>query len=235
MRTSFFLILIINLLSIGNINSQISTDRPDQTESPSALEINQIQIETGIAIEDYQSNINTLFRFGIINGIEIRLNSNYIINDKISNLKKSSFTDFEVGAKFNILNKERITKMGLLTTLSIPTAPEIFSNNDYGLLASLLISHDLQNESQIGYNVGYNRFNNLKGELIYSLVYSKALDSFTVFFEVFGNDSEVDTALNFDSGLSYLFDKNKQLDLSIGKGINNSLFFVSFGYSVNIQ
>jgi len=46
--------------------------------------LGHIQIETGISIEDSQSNINTLFRIGIINGIEVRLNSNYLMNDNIT-------------------------------------------------------------------------------------------------------------------------------------------------------
>ena len=235
MRIKFFYVLVIIIIGLQDVKSQITTDRPDQTESSSALDIGQIQIETGILLEDYQSNINSLFRFGLINGIEIRLNANYLINDEISNLKKSSFTDFEVGAKFNVLKNESNTSLGLLTHLSIPTAPEIFSNNEYGILTRLLVSHDLQNDSQIGYNLGLNKFNNLNSELVYTFVYSKSLSSFGVFFEIFGNDSKQSSTLNFDSGITYLFDKNKQLDLSVGKGINNSMFFVSFGYSININ
>ena len=113
MKTKLSLILIILSISISSIHSQITTDRPDQTESSLVLSSGHIQIETGIAIEESRSNINTLFRIGIIDGIEMRLNSNYLINDDVSILKKSSFNDFEIGAKFRILDKDNNkTKIG---------------------------------------------------------------------------------------------------------------------------
>ncbi|MEC9065646.1 MAG: hypothetical protein VX810_03565, partial [Bacteroidota bacterium] len=114
MNRSFFLLFL--LIALPNLLfSQITTDRPDQTESPTTITLGNIQIESGIAIEKEQSNINTLFRFGMFNGVELRLNSNYLINDQISNLNKSSFTDFEVGAKFRIQDDEdKKTKIGFL-------------------------------------------------------------------------------------------------------------------------
>ena len=78
-----FLIFLFLLFNYSLVFSQITTDRPDQTESAVVLSTGQIQVESGISIENSQSNINTLFRIGIIEGIEIRINSNYLINDKL--------------------------------------------------------------------------------------------------------------------------------------------------------
>ncbi len=223
-RFIFFLIIALNS---SNVFSQISTDRPGQTESAVVLSKGQIQIESGILFEESQSNVNTLFRFGLAEGFEIRLNSNYLINDQISFMKKSSFSDFEVGAKFKILNKSsNKTKLALLTHVSIPTARESFSNNAYGLLTRFNISHDLMDESQIGYNIGYNKFEDLKGQFIYTINYVRSLNSFGVFFEVFGENSKNDLNINFDSGITYLLNNNQQIDLSICKGLNNKMFFI---------
>lgn len=231
-----FLIFLLLLLNCSLVFSQITTDRPDQTESAVVLSSGQIQIESGILIENSQSNINTLFRIGIIEGIEIRINSNYLINDKLSFMKKSSFSDFEVGAKFRIFDKnQNNTKVAFLSHLSIPTAIDVFSNNVYGLLSRLNVSHDLNNESQIGYNLGYNKFKKMDGQFIYTIVYGRSLDSFGIFFEIFGDDSKNSSNINFDSGITYLLDNKKQLDLSIGKGINNDMFFISGGISINID
>ena len=231
-----FLIFLFLLFNCSLVFSQIKTDRPDQTESAVVLSSGQIQIESGISIESSQSNINTLFKFGMTEGIEIRINSNYIINDELSFMKKSSFSDFEVGAKFKIFDKtSNNTKVSFLSHLSIPTAIEVFSNNVYGLLNRLIVSHDLNNESQIGYNLGYNKFEKMDGQFIYTIVYGKSLDSFGIFFELFGDDSKNSFNINFDSGITYLLDNKKQLDLSIGKGINNEMFFISAGISINID
>ena len=231
-----FLIFLFLLFNYSLVFSQITTDRPDQTESAVVLSTGQIQVESGILIENSQSNINTLFRIGIIDGIEIRINSNYLINDELSFMKKSSFSDFEVGAKFRIFDKtSNNTKVAFLSHLSIPTAIELFSNNVYGLLSRLNVSHDLNNESQIGYNLGYNKFKKMDGQFIYTIVYGRSLGSYGIFFEIFGDDSENSSNINFDSGITYLLDNKKQLDLSIGKGINNDMFFISGGISINID
>ena len=235
MKIKLLILLFISTSYSSILFSQIITDRPNKTESSTTLSLGQIQMETGISFEEYQSNINTLFRIGIIEGIEVRINSNYLINDNISVQKKSSFTDFEVGAKFRIFEKDNNkTRIGFLTHLSIPSAPEVFSYNQYGLLNRLLISHDLRYNSQIGYNIGYNKYENYDGQFIYSLSYSKSLGSFGVFFEIFGDETIENSNLNFDSGIIYLIDNNKQLDLSIGRGINNDLFYLSLGASINI-
>ena len=231
-----FLIFLFLLFNCSLVFTQITTDRPDQTESAVVLSSGQIQVESGISIENSQSNINTLFRIGIIEGIEIRFNSTYLINDKLSFMKKSSFSDFEVGAKFRIFDKtSNNIKVAFLSHLSIPTAIEVFSNNVYGLLSRLNVSHDLNNKSQIGYNLGYNKFKKIDGEFVYTIVYGKSLDSFGIFFEIFGDDSKNSSNINFDSGITYLLDNKKQLDLSIGKGINNDMFFISGGISINID
>ena len=235
MKTKLLLTFIFFSICFTSLYSQLTSERPDQTESSLVLSKGHVQIETGISIEDSESNINTLFRIGIIDGIEMRFNSNYLINDDISNLKKSSFSDFEIGAKFKILDEDnnRI-KIGFLTHLSVPTAPEIFSYNEYGLLSRLLVSHDIKNDSQIGYNIGYNKYNNYDGQFIYTLVYGKSLGSFGVFFEIFGEESSNNSNLNFDSGITYLVDNDKQLDLSIGRGLNSDMFYISAGFSIDI-
>ena len=231
-----FLIFLFLLFNCSLVFSQITTDRPDQTESAVVLSSGQIQVESGILIENSQSNINTLFRIGIIEGIEIRINSNYLINDELSFMKKSSFSDFEVGAKFRIFDKtSNNTKVAFLSHLSIPTAIEVFSNDVYGLLSRLNVSHGLNNESQIAYNLGYNKFKKMDGQFIYTIVYGRSLDSFGIFFEIFGDDSKNSSNINFDSGITYLLDNEKQLDLSIGKGINNDMIFISGGISINID
>ena len=215
--------------------SQIITDRPSQTDSPLVISKGYIQIETGISIDEIQSDINSLVRIGIFDGFELRINSNYIINDEISFQKKSSFDDFEIGSKFRLLDKdENNINIGLLTYLSIPTAPEVFSYNEYGFLNKLLFSHNLTIDSEIGYNIGYNKFTNYDGLFTYSLIYGKTLSSFSIFFELFGSSSVNKSILNFDSGLTYLMDDDRQLDLSIGKGLNNDLFFVNLGLSFRI-
>ena len=229
------ILFLFLIFQSSTIYSQIISDRPSQTDSPLVIDKGYIQIETGISVEEIQSDINSLVRIGVFDGFELRINSNYIINDEISFQKKSSFNDFEIGSKFRILeNDEKNTNIGFLTYLSIPTAPEVFSYNEYGFLNKLLFSHNLTYDSEIAYNIGYNKFSNYDGLFTYSLIYGKSLGSFSTFFELFGNSSSNNSNLNFDSGLTYIIDNDRQFDLSIGKGLNNDLFFVNLGFSFRI-
>ena len=229
------LLFLLILIQASNIYSQILTDRPSQTDSPFVIEKGNIQIESGINIQEIQSDINSLIRIGIFDGFELRINSNYIINDEISFQKKSSFDDFEIGSKFRIIEKtENKFNISFLTYLSIPTAPEVFSYNEYGFFNKLLFSHNLTSDTKIGYNIGYDKFINYDGLFTYSLIYGKTLGSFSTFFELFGNSSSDSSNLNFDSGLTYLIDDDSQFDITIGKGLNNDLFFVNLGFSFRI-
>ncbi len=229
------LLFLLIIFQLSNINSQIVTDRPSQTDSPFVIEKGYIQIETGITIDEIQSDINSLIRIGMFDGIELRINSNYIINDEISFQKKSSFDDFEIGSKFRIIEKnENNINISFLTYISIPTSPEVFSYNEYGFLNKLLFSHNLNSDTKIGYNIGYDKFNNHDDKFKYSLIYGKTLSSFSIFFELFGNSSADISNLNFDSGLTYIHNNDKQFDLSIGKGLNNNLFFFNIGFSFRI-
>ena len=233
MKNKLLFLLLIFQSSI--IYSQIISDRPSQTDSPLVIGENYIQIETGILIEEIKSDINTLIRIGIFDGFELRINGNYIISEEISFQKNSSFNDFQIGSKFRILeNDENNTNIGFLTYISIPTASEAFSFNEYGFLNKLLFSHNLTSDSEIGYNIGYDKFINYDGLFTYSLIYGKTLGSFSTFFELFGNSSSNSSNLNFDSGLTYLIDDDSQFDITIGKGLNNDLFFVNLGFSFRI-
>ena len=230
------LLFLLIVIQASNIYSQILTDRPSQTDSPFVIEKGNIQIESGINIQEIQSDINSLIRIGIFDGFELRINSNYIINDEISFQKKSSFDDFEIGSKFRIIEKtENKFNISFLTYLSIPTAPEVFSYNEYGFFNKLLFSHNLTSDTKIGYNIGYNKFTSYDDLLKYSFIYVKTLSSFSIFFELYGDSSTDLSSLNFDSGLIYILDNDRQFDLSIGKGLNNDLFFFNLGFSFRIH
>ena len=75
-------------------------------------------------------------------------------------MKKSSFSDFEVGAKFKIFNKTSNNISCFSISPFHSNSCEVFLITSYGLLSRINVSHDLNNESQIGYNIGYNKSKN---------------------------------------------------------------------------
>ena len=75
----------------------------------------------------------------------------------------------------------------------------------------------------------------MDGQFIYTIVYGRNLGSFGVFLKYLVMSLEIILTLTLDSGITYLLDDKKQLDLSLGKGINNDMFFISGGISVKID
>ena len=89
--------------------AQISTDRPDQTESSSTIPSGSIQIETGILLDEIGSCSekelyipNTLFRIGLTEKIELRI-LNQIIHKINTGQSNSGINDIEFGAKIQLL------------------------------------------------------------------------------------------------------------------------------------
>ena len=69
--------------------AQISTDRPDQTESSLVLPKGTIQIESGFVSNKNEYIFpNTLFRVGVFKKVEFRFNTNYIINKNERKIKR---------------------------------------------------------------------------------------------------------------------------------------------------
>ena len=229
---SFALILVlITSISVAQI---ISTDRPDQTEGTHVLLKNKFQIESGYLITDSDNYLNTLLRYGVLNKIELRINSN-IITGLVNNEKRTAFGNLELGLKFNIFNSiNSSTKVSFLSHLSLPNKRE-FSNKDPISLNRILLSHDLTESFQIGYNLGYNiGFNNQINNFIYTLVFSKSIQKLGVFIEVFGEESSGVSKSYWDAGVIYSLIDNLQADLSFSRGINNKSNYINIGISINI-
>ena len=229
---SFALILVfITSISVAQI---ISTDRPDQTEGTHVLLKNKFQIESGYLITDSDNYLNTLLRYGVLNKIELRINSN-MITGLVNNEKRTAFGNLELGLKFNIFNGiNSSTKVSFLSHLSLPNKRE-FSNKDPISLNRILLSHGLTESFQIGYNLGYNiGFNNQINNFIYTLAFSKSIQKLGIFIEVFGEESSGISKSYWDAGVIYSLTDNLQADLSFSRGINNKSNYINIGISINI-
>ena len=133
-------IIIIALFIISNniFAQTIITDRPDQTESSSTLLKGSLQIESGVLFGsskgDYFSEEmllapSVLWRYGVTNGIELRLLTEFAsVKDKMSNKTIYGVSDLHIGAKIQLLKKEGInTEIAFLSHAIIPTAKDELS------------------------------------------------------------------------------------------------------------
>jgi hypothetical protein len=229
------IIFLILLLISSTVTAQISTDRPDQTEASVVLPKNILQIESGFVFQD-EEVFNNLFRYGISEKVEFRLNTNYMLLDStdVKNIPSPRFGDIEIGMKIQIFKSaESSTTVAFLSHLSLPTASKYYTNDGYGTLNRFLISHDFSDTFSVGYNLGYNKIYDKKGAFVYTLAFAKSLNKWGVYAEIFGEKPKENLQSNFDLGVTYLINKDFQLDVSFGEGFNNDLSYFALGASWN--
>jgi hypothetical protein len=241
------LVIICAFIGLSVTAQTIVTDRPDQTESSSTVEKGALQIESGILIgtakDDFFSEEilfapTVLWRYGITNGIELRLLTEFAsVKDKLTSEKSSGLTDLQVGTKFQILKKEDVrTEIAFLSQLIIPTAKDELTLDEIGTINKLSIAHDIGDTFGLGYNVGYDYFGFGSGNLTYSLALGLSIsDKVGMYVEPYGSLVELDKhEASFDAGFTYLVQDNLQLDISAGTGLNYNMNFVSIGCSIII-
>ncbi len=250
MKSKILIIGIILTMVIGNYHTygqSIGTDRPDQSEGSTSIPAGSLQIETGFLMGfnnidgisyRFLAGPTTLFRVGLIKGLELRVFNQL---ESVKNITKSKETngisDLQIGAKVELLNKESInTKIAFLSHLVLPTGTKDLSIDSYGVINKLSVSHVLTSIIGVGYNVGYNYFGNDRGNLTYSLVFGFSMtEKLSVFVEGYGDVANFkDNYINFDSGFTYLIRNNLQFDFSFGTGVNHYMNFFSTGISWNI-
>ena len=130
-------------------------------------------------------------------------------------------------------SKENSTTVAFLSHLSIPNASKFYTNDGYGTLNRILISHDIFKTLSLGYNLGYNKIFGNPGAFIYTLALAKSIGSWGIYAELFGENSKKESPNSYDLGLTYLLKGNVQFDVSLGKGFNNKMDYFAVGLSWN--
>lgn len=123
------------------------------------------------------------------------------------------------------------TEVAFLTHLVIPTGSAGHSNDAFGTINKLAVSHEINDHLGLGYNLGFNYLGSGKGDLTYSLVLGVGVgEKVGIYAEAYGEWVNLEDYLHkFDTGLTYLLKENLQLDFSFGTGINHRMNYLSVG------
>lgn len=174
---------------------------------------------------------STLFRFGLLNGLELQLNTP-IIKEKIwenDHLIRSLniFDDIQVGFSIDLWKENKlIPETSLMVRTIIPTDKK-FKFDNMGKIVSLNLSNTLSDKLSLTYNIGYTHEtdNSKYGFYIVNICY-EATPKIHLFLENFGDvhaNSIKYHSINFGGG--YNFTDNLIIDLSAGKSINSSTYY----------
>ncbi len=246
-RKIILLTILIN--AVMNVSAQnIITDRPDQTESAAVVQVKSFQLESGLLL-GYSGKNSTaqqqliiptaLLRYGLTKNIELRL-VEQLENVKITETSANTFglSDIELGAKIHLFTcKRKTTDIAFLSHLVIPSGSSGIGGETFGSVNKIAFAHTISDFLGAGFNVGYDYFGTGKGDFTYSFVLGAGLgDKLSIFAETYGENVEFENWFsNFDTGITYLVNRNFQLDASFGIGLNHTMKYFSTGFSWNIK
>lgn len=246
----------VSIFSFAQENSTLEpliTDRPDATESPTALPKGFLQVETGAFYESFEENniktedftYNTmLVRYGLLNNLELRLGYNYT-NSKVKFngneiASTNSFSPLLLGFKTTIAQENGwMPEIGFLGHLNLPfSVKKELRPENTGVDFRFSFTHTLSEKSSLSYNLGAAWENdNPEAAYLYTIAYGYSLTSkLGAYVELYGDFPENNKANHlWDAGFTYLISNNFQLDATVGSSITDGQdILISGGFSFRI-
>lgn len=212
MKKITLLFLLVSNFLLAQYSETISSGRPGQAIGANSVGKNVFQIQAGVDFLEKPNTFtpNSFFRYGISERLEINSGVAYSFADGVDDLSAVS-----VGARVNLYNKEDLPSMGLQVSFGLPV-----DNLEFGTQALFVIADSFTDKLSWTLNLGSNfdKDFNTNGIYVANLSYSIS-DKIGVFIEPYGTIDN-DFHVNFDTGISYLVNKDLQLDFLGGYGIN---------------
>lgn len=227
-----FLLFIILFLSTFIVKSQdFSPDRPGIGSSTGLITKHRFQLETGYYYsKDETSYNNLLLRYGLIENIELRFNSNLVkSSDGIT-----GFQPLIVGIKIKMLDNEFIIPAtSLISQLRFPNNGKINRTHIISPSYYFLFTNKITNKLILEYNIGMETQEEkfvdyyLKETFMGSVGLTYDLGkNYSTFFEVYNNYND---NTSFDFGFTKTVKDKMQFDLSYingNKSINVGFVFL---------
>ena len=256
--SSYCLAILVCLVVLSSAlyaqESELVTDRPDQTESASTVPTGRVQIEAGVSVgitdvttiadADPLLEIGApevLVRVGVHEIAEIRVAGALLVQNYRPAPEDigAGLGDIAVGGKIRLLEGySALPQIALLAHLTLPVGSEDIAPDNPAPDVRLAFAHDLGGVLSLGYNIGGEWNGNGDFESLYTLALGLEVSSLLGFFvELYGNAPWEDiSSQSFDSGITWLLQKNVQLDLASGFGLSDAAqdLFIGLGLSVRI-
>ncbi|WP_375578552.1 transporter [Marivirga tractuosa] len=232
----FTILLMLSIqLKAQEDSIQINTDRPGFSDYPKTIPKGYFQIEAGFSYESETVNPsdrlqlinwnNTLIKYGLIEGVELRLSQSYQSERLLESGTSPQFIwqsfsgPVVVGTKINLLKEKGLTpQTAIVAEYGFNTfSPETFQRNSFYRI-QLTSKYQLNPEWYLMGNLGFDKGHNDFGRLRYTLNTGYSLsEKLSVYAEIYGFRSQQLTPLNyFDGGITYLINPKFQLDIHAG-------------------
>lgn len=221
--------------------AQIVTDRPDFVEAASIVAPLSLQIETSFTRSHDETALSetttwatpTLFRLGLIPGLEARVESEWYVNQDVQLLPTADgLADIAVGLKGEVPLPAgpAVPALVWIVHADLPSGSDAFKGSGVRPSLRLVAEWELPHGFALGAMPGVIYDNGTAGRFwagIFGLVIGKAwTDKVRSFIEVafdqLAADSDGGTTGSFNLGGAYLLTNRLQLDGAASIGINDA-------------
>jgi hypothetical protein len=229
---------------------EISTDRPDQSNTPLLIPRGALQIETGFMVENdnslsgtkrnYTYN-STLLKYGINEHFEMRFNALYLGRSTSSDITTArGFGPVSVGMKIKLSDERGIwPQTSIISHINLRSGDIKFKPSYTSNDVTLACAHEITERLSLTYNAGVK----WDGESpvatsLYALSFAfnitHKLSAFAESYGFFPEKSKPEHRM--DAGITYKINPLFQWDLSGGLGLSQNApdNFLSTGLSIRL-
>lgn len=242
------------------MDEPLVTDRPDFTESTETVPAGHLQLESGYTFTyNREGGTRTtdhtapemLWRIGLSDHVELRVGwDGYTYTDSLfrggvgGDSRKRAFqdaNDLSLGLKVKLFEQEGWRPhFGIIAAVTVPTGAGGGTSGDVDPEIVFLWAYDLSENTAIAGNVGIavptedsHRFVQTTASLAYAFALTEKWGAYAEYFGIYPSSDSGHDAHFFNAGFTYLVNKDFQLDVRVGLGLNEEAgdFFTGVGLS----
>lgn len=226
----------------------IVTDRPDYTESTETVPAGRMQLEGGYTFSrknaDKEHSMGEwLLRIASGPRLEMRVGMNSFCRDETPSSTTTGFEDMTLGFKYRLAEKsERFNllkpSISVIGMTSIPTGSPAMREKHLQPEAKLCMGWEPTDKLEATANVNYlyaseggDQFSQYAASLSVGYALSARTGAYVEYFGFFPDSRGSGNSAYVNTGLSYLFTRDFQVDIRFGQGMNgaNPDHFWGFG------
>ena len=224
-----FALMIFASVGVSAQEVGFTADRPGASTGPSVVSKGVIQWEQGVQYDGDGAKgsytfSNTLFRYGLFDGVELRLSGD-AFSYYNGNSWKSAFAGISIGTKIHCCDEqEAVPAISVLADFQIPgTGTEGFVAQYFTPSLYLLFENTLSDKLSLGYNVGAEWDGGSLSPatfLAVGLGYSITED-LGCFVESYNYLAKAGNAYCADFGFNYMVARKVQIDATANLSLND--------------
>jgi len=245
------------------LDDPLVTDRPDFTESTEAIQPGHFQLEAGYTftfdregaerVRDHTAP-ELLLRIGMVERFELRIGwDGYSWTEsQFEQVRRAGRRnsrevweqgshDLSVGFKYKFVAQNGfVPHLGVIGAINVPSGSAGVSSGDVEPAVVLLWAYDLTDSFALAGNVGLagpvdegDRFLQASASISGAFSITDRMGAYIEYFGFYPNIEHADAAHFVNGGLTYLINKDVQIDWRIGAGLNEEAddFLTGIGFA----